>query len=177
MTWKLRVFVFRVQVSLSVPRAPRVATCVRLGCSHSHFIFSESHSSEDVEKPKEKMEVNQQPGYLHWGPIQLEAPYPGGLSFPSWHWPGPGPGLPRPEASRSLQRGLVRTKPLSSTCPARGCPQAERPRGGSNLGKGIGGTCFLSAFIQCLPRSSLQTSHRAGSPRAGSELQAVILQA
>lgn len=119
MTWKLRVFVFRVQVSLSVPRAPRVATCVRLGCSHSHFIFSESHSSEDVEKPKEKMEVNQQPGYLHWGPIQLEAPCPGGLSFPSWHWPGPGPGLPHPEASRSLQRGLVRTKPLSSTCPAR----------------------------------------------------------
>lgn len=120
MTWKLRVFVFGVQVSLPVPHAPRVATCVRLDCSHSHFIFSVSHSSEDVEKPKEKMEVNQQPGYLHWGPSRLESPYPGASHSPL----GTGLGLARVCLAPKLHAAY-----REAWCAQNLCPQPALPGG------------------------------------------------
>lgn len=52
-----------------------------LGCSHSCFIFSESHSPGGMEEPKEEMEGAWPPGChppaARWGPIpSLAAPLP-----------------------------------------------------------------------------------------------------
>lgn len=59
MTWKLLVS----RVLVPPHCAPGSLDChFRLGCSHSHFIFSESNSSGGMEEPKEKTEVKPQPG-------------------------------------------------------------------------------------------------------------------
>lgn len=97
-------------------------------------------------------------------------PQPAGDSLPlDFSWPHLG--LPSPKSPCSSQKGLVCMKPLSSSCPPRKSPRLEDPK---EEGKEIG-TCSPSTFIQCLPRSSWQTSRRVGRAQAGTDLQVMIL--
>ena len=110
------------------------------------------------------MEVNGQPSYLHWGPRQLGTPSPRTSLGPAWV--GLAPKLHGAHRKAWRARNLC----LHPVLPGR-VPRLEDPK---KEGEGIG-TCSLSAFIQCLPRSSQQTSRRVGRTQAGTDLQVMIL--